>query len=226
MLIGLAVGFAVAGGATEAENFDGVGAMLFYLVVYSAATAGTFAALAYLSSERRPINSVHELAGLSANYPKTAAALAVFMFSLTGLPPLAGFWGKLTLFAGALGVDAANPDGGGLWRWFLALAVVGALNAAISAAYYLRIVGVMYFRPSLGVPEARGGSGPAWATAVCAALVLGIGCYPGPLVQRANRASQAAGGTLAEPVARRSDWGATPEPAGPPVAGAPITAAH
>jgi NADH-quinone oxidoreductase subunit N len=202
MLIGLAVGFAVAGGATEAENFDGIGAMLFYLLVYAAATAGTFAVLTYLSSERRPLDTVDQLAGLSASFPKTAAALAVFMFSLTGLPPLAGFWGKLTLFTGALGVDAKDPDGSGLWGWFLALAVVGALNAAVSAGYYLRIVGVMYFRPSGQVPEARGGSGPAWAAAVCAALVLAIGCYPGPLVERANRASQAARDTLAEPSPR------------------------
>jgi NADH-quinone oxidoreductase subunit N len=121
------------------------------------------------------------------------------MFSLTGLPPLAGFWGKLTLFTGALGVDAKDPDGSGLWGWFLALAVVGALNAAISAGYYLRIVGVMYFSQSEKVPEAGGGSGPAWAAAVCAALVLSIGCYPGPFVERANRASQAVRATLAEP---------------------------
>ncbi len=199
MLIGLAVGFAVAGGATEAENFDGIGARLFYLLVYAVATAGTFAVLTYLSSERRPLDTVDQLAGLSASFPKTAAALAVFMFSLTGLPPLAGFWGKLTLFTGALGVDAKDPDGSGLWGWFLALAVVGALNAAISAGYYLRIVGVMYFKQSRDVPEARGGSGPAWAAAICLALVLGIGCYPGPFVEQARRASQAVRDTLVEP---------------------------
>jgi NADH-quinone oxidoreductase subunit N len=222
MLIGLAVGFAVAGGSTEPYNFDGVGAMLFYLLVYAAATAGTFAALTYLSSERRPIDTVDQLAGLSGIYPKTAAAIAVFMFSLTGLPPLAGFWGKLTLFAGALGVDANHLDGGGLWRWFLALAVVGVLNAAISAGYYLRVVAVMYFRPSLGVPEARGGSPAAWATATCAALVLAIGCYPGPLVERANRASHAARGTLSDQVGRRSDFGA-PAPRQTPFAPTRIT---
>lgn len=199
MLIGLAVGFAVAAGATEAENFDGVGAMLFYLLVYSAATAGTFAALAYLSSERRPLDTVEQLAGLSSSHPKTAAAIAVFMFSLTGLPPLAGFWGKLTLFTAALGVDAKDPDASGLWPWFVALAVVGALNAAISAGYYLRVVSVMYFRASGDVPETRSGSGPAWATAVCAALVVGIGCYPGPLVEQAKRASRAARERAVEP---------------------------
>ncbi len=95
MLIGLAVGFAVVGGAAEAENFDGVGAMLFYLLVYVVATAGTFAALTYLSSERRAVNSVDELAGLSSTYPKTAAAIAVFMFSLTGLPSAGRLLGQV-----------------------------------------------------------------------------------------------------------------------------------
>ncbi len=199
MLIGLAVGFAVAGGAAEAGNLDGLGASLFYVLVYAGATAGTFAALAYLSSSRRQLDTVEELAGLSQNYPKTAAAIALFMFSLTGLPPLAGFWGKFALFTGALGVDARNPEDSSLWPWFLALAIVGGLNAAISAAYYLRIVGVMYFRPATNRVEARGGAGPAWATAVCAALVLVIGFYPGPWVEQSNLASRAARGVPLEP---------------------------
>jgi NADH-quinone oxidoreductase subunit N len=219
MLIGLSVGFAVAGGAAEAKDFDGTGATLFYLVVYAAATAGTFAALAWLSSERRAVDRVEQLAGLSASHPKTAAAIAVFMLSLTGLPPLAGFWGKLTLFTGALSVDARDPDAGGLWPWFLALAVVGALNAAISAGYYLRIVGAMYFQPAESVPEAQGGRGPAWAAAVCALLVLAIGCYPGPMVEHANQASRAVRQALDPPAfsaaaaPRRPSRAARPSPA-------------
>jgi NADH-quinone oxidoreductase subunit N len=197
LLIGLAVGFAAAGPATEVDHFDGVGAMLFYLLVYSAATAGTFAALTYLSSGQRPLNTVDQLAGLSGSHPMTAAAIAVFMFSLTGLPPLAGFWGKLTLFTSALGIDSRDPEAGGLWPWFVALAAVGALNAAISAAYYLRIVGVMYFRPASSQPQARGGPGAAFATLICALAVLGIGCYPGPFMERANQASRAVRPTLA-----------------------------
>lgn len=92
MLIGLAVGFAVAGGAGDANNFDGVGAM----VLLSAGVRGrhgcAFAVLTYLSGVTRSLDTVDELAGLSGSYPLTAAVLAVFMFSLTGLPPLAGFW--------------------------------------------------------------------------------------------------------------------------------------
>ena len=191
MLIGLAVGFAVASGASEANHFDGIGATFFYLLAYAAATAGTFAALAYLSGERRQINRVDDLSGLAQNHPKTAAAIALFMFSLTGLPPLAGFWGKLFLFTGALGVDAKSPDSS-LWTWFLALTIVGALNAAISAAYYLRIVGIMYFRPAPGRLDASGGTGAAWAVGICALLVIAVGLYPGLPLERANLASQSA----------------------------------
>jgi NADH-quinone oxidoreductase subunit N len=199
MLIGLAVGFAVAGGAVEASHFDGIGAAFFYLLVYAAATAGAFAVLTFLGGQSRSIDKVDDLAGLSQNFPKTAAAMSLFMFSLTGLPPLAGFWGKFTLFTGALGVDATNAEGHSLWPWFVALAIVGALNAAISAAYYLRIVGVMYFRAPQPISETDGGSGAAWAIAICALLVVGLGCYPGPSLERANRASQAARMTYAQP---------------------------
>jgi NADH-quinone oxidoreductase subunit N len=81
---------------------------------------------------------------------------------------------------------------GNLWPWFLALAIVGVANAAISAGYYLKIIGVMYFRPSLEKPEANGGGGPALAMALCVLMVLGIGCFPGPLVEAAKRASRSA----------------------------------
>jgi NADH-quinone oxidoreductase subunit N len=198
MLIGMAVGFAVAGGAVDANNFDGVGATFFYLLVYAAATAGAFAALTYLSGVQRSIDTVDELAGLSGSYPLTAAVLAVFMFSLTGLPPLAGFWGKFALFTGALGIDGGNPESSTLWPWFLALSLAGALNAAISAGYYLRIVGAMYFRRSLTRPAGQGGAGAAWAMTLCAALVIGIGCFPGPLMEVARQAGQAARATFAQ----------------------------
>jgi NADH-quinone oxidoreductase subunit N len=192
MLIGLAVGFAVADGAAEATNFDGIGAALFYMLVYTAATAGVFAALTYLGGREGEINTVDQLAGLVRNHTKTALAIAIFMFSLTGLPPLAGFWGKFTLFTGALGVDARNPGDSSLWPWFFALAIVGALNAAISAGYYLRVVGVMYFRSPSYTPAGQGGAGAALAVALCVLLVVGIGCAPGWFVDEAREASQAA----------------------------------
>ena len=119
--------------------------------------------------------------------------MAIFMFSLTGLPPLAGFWGKFSLFLGALGIDAGGAEASvGLRPWFLALAVVGVINAAISAGYYLRVVSVMFFRPSLAVPAAQGGIGAAATAIVCAGLVMALGCNPAALIEAANRAGQAA----------------------------------
>ena len=70
----------------------------------------------------------------------------------------------------------------------MGLAVVGVLNAAVAAAYYLRIVAVMYFRTPLATPRAEGGAGAWWAAVACALLVVGIGVYPGPLMRESTRA--------------------------------------
>ena len=140
--------------------------MWFYLVAYAAATIGAFAVMEYLDGDDRDRRSgtVDALAGLGGARPATAAAMAVCMFSLAGVPPLAGFWGKLLVFGGALNVESPLAQ-----RWFIAAAVGGALNAAVAAAYYLRVVAVMYFkRPSAPasasiatVSSTRGGRGGA-----------------------------------------------------------------
>lgn len=186
MLVGLAVALS---GTGTAGRWDGVAALLFYLGVYSVATIGIFAALAYLGRPRRQIDAVDELAGLSRTRPWTAAAIALFLFSLTGLPPLAGFWGKLAIFGSALSVDAGGGSAGSPQAWFIFLAVAGVLNAAVSAVYYLRIVGLMYFRTPLATPRAEGGLGSMLVTGVCAVLVVLLGIHSGPLVRQAVRAS-------------------------------------
>jgi len=178
MLIGLAVGMAPG---TVNGLWDGVGATFFYLCVYAAATLGTFAVVAYLGRERQQLESVEELAGLGRTHPAMAATLAVCMFSLAGLPPAAGIWGKLMLFGSALNVDAAS--GGPLRSWFIALAVIGVLNAAVAAYYYLRIVSLMYFREPLASPRAEGGSGAFLAALLCGLAVLVLGVFPGPLLK-------------------------------------------
>jgi NADH-quinone oxidoreductase subunit N len=197
MLIGLAVGFAVTGGSALARDsstaLDGIGSTLFYVLVYALATLGAFAALVYLGDGDRQVETVDDLAGLGRSHPWVAAAMAICMFSLTGLPPLAGFWGKFALLTGALAVDPPwYTAGGGLSRWFEFLALAAVINAAISAGYYLRVVSAMYFRPSLSVPAARGGKGAAVACMACALLVVGVGLNPGRLLETANAASRAA----------------------------------
>ena len=186
LLIGLAAGLATT---PAAGRWDGIAAMLFYLVVYAAATLGIFAALIYLGRDGKQVESVDELAGLGQTRPAVAATVAVLLFSLAGLPPLAGLWGKLLIFGSALAVPAGG--GGGVRWWFLAAAVVGVLNAVVAAVYYLRIVAVMYFRPPLAVAKTRGPAAAGLAAVVCAAVVLALGIYPLPLL----RASQAASPT-------------------------------
>jgi NADH-quinone oxidoreductase subunit N len=189
MLIGLSVFLAAKPETTS--NWDGVGALLLYLMIYTVATIGTFAALACLGRGSRQLDSIDELAGLGWTpgpvRPVLAWSIAVFMFSLAGIPPLAGFWGKLALFAGALEVEGVSSD---VRQWFLILAVIGVLNAAVAAAYYLRIVGAMFFRMPLGTPPVRDRSGGMLlATVLSAALVILIGVAPGAWFCGANNAS-------------------------------------
>jgi NADH-quinone oxidoreductase subunit N len=177
MLIGVAVGLAPG---TAGGMWDGIGATFFYLSVYAAATLGAFAVFAYLGRERQQLESVDELAGLGRTHPLIAGAMAVCMFSLAGLPPAAGIWGKLMLFGSALNVQSA---GGSSRPWFIALAVIGVLNAAVAAYYYLRIVSLMYFREPLATLRAEGGGGSYVAALVCSLAVLVLGVYPAPLIK-------------------------------------------
>jgi NADH-quinone oxidoreductase subunit N len=189
LLIGLAAA-AAANAATQGAFRGGVTAMLFYVLVYALATMGAFAALAYLGSARRDLNDVNELSGLGRTQPLIAGALAVCMFSLAGLPPLAGFWGKLNLFASAIQLAVSAPSG--LAYWFTVLAVAGAVNAAIAAAYYLRIVAVMYFQPAAEPVAASGGPTARLAAIVCAGLVVAVGAWPGGFLDIAVRSEAAA----------------------------------
>ena len=201
MLIGLTVALAVeSGDAAINPSLDGLSATLFYLTVYSIATIGTFATLAYLSREDRTLDTVDELAGLARSHPGAAAALAICMFSLAGVPILAGFWGKLTLFSAALGVSSPDdPAMSSLRWWFMTLAVVGVLNAAIAAAYYLRLVAAAYFRPQQNAPACEGGIGAAATMGLCSAALIVIGVWPSPVLFAANHASQAVQAAMMDP---------------------------
>jgi NADH-quinone oxidoreductase subunit N len=182
MLVGVSAALATL--PTSSVAIDGLAAAVVYLVVYAVAAAGLFATLSWLGGEGHEIEGVDELAGLARTHPTAAAALAVFLFSLAGLPPLAGFWGKFSVFGSAL---AAVAD---VWprRWLVALAVLGVINAAVAAAYYLRLVGIMYFRLPLAAPAARGGRGARWAMTLAAVMVIALGAFPGWLTSNASAA--------------------------------------
>jgi NADH-quinone oxidoreductase subunit N len=186
MLIGLTV--AQAGAAMgEGQTYNGVTSLVFYLAVYTFASLGSFAAMIAMGSEGREVNTIDDLVGTGRTQPLAAATLAIFMFSLAGIPPLAGFWGKFGLFMAA--IDLATRTTGSGSMWLIALSVVGALNAATAAAYYLRIVGAMYFQA--GATNERRGAQPAGALAAavaCAVLVIGAGIRPSAVMNPALHA--------------------------------------
>jgi NADH-quinone oxidoreductase subunit N len=177
MLIALAAAPNLALGGTETVP-GGVEAVLFYLVAYGAMTVGVFAVVAYLDTPQYPVDTVDDLAGLSRSHPGAALLMALFLFSLIGIPLTAGFVAKLLVFLGAL---AVAPEHNGQLFWWLA--ILGVVNAAIAAWYYLRIIAAMYLRsPVRPLPQTRAWPGLAalWA---CAAVTLIFGIYPNWLQQ-------------------------------------------
>jgi NADH-quinone oxidoreductase subunit N len=188
LLIGLAAAMGTGIGSRQGE--DAVAAMVFYVVAYAAATLGTFAGIAYLSDDDESFSNVADLAGIGQGYPVIALGLAICMFSLAGIPPLAGFWGKFALFKSALDVGFLGPEMPRVW--FITLCVIGALNAAAAAAYYLRIVATMYFRSSVdhSVMPVMGNLGAGAALVASVIVVVGVGLFTGWPMASAERAAQ------------------------------------
>ena len=153
-------------------------AVLFYLVAYAAVNLGGFGAFAALAKDGREPLSLSDVAGLADRRPALAAALTVFLISLTGVPVSAGFVGKFYLFNAAV-------SGG----WVI-LAIVGGLMSAVSAYYYLRVVVAMYMREPLSDDNwGRIAPGSAVALGVSVAVVLVLGVYPAPVLALARQAA-------------------------------------
>lgn len=217
LLVGIAVAAAAAGtqagrplGDVAAADgswtlaLGGMTATLFYLATYMLPTAGLFGAIAYLGHRwpewtatsgprppREEITTVDDLDGLASTNPVAAFAIALFVLSLAGIPPLPGFWGKLTLAISALEVDWTSPVLLGSRRaWFVSLAVILVLNAAIAAAYYLRIIAAMYFKSTKRGVQADGGLAGGLAMLACILLVVWVTIQPRSLLGRASRAGQ------------------------------------
>lgn len=188
MLIGIAVGFweewnpGLRLDATGIGLPGGVRASLLYLLAYSVTSAGLFAVLVCLNRPGKQIDHVDDLTGLGKTHPFLATAAALFLFSLAGIPPLPGFWGKLSVFSSALSVrlDSAQT----LFEVhpaFALLAIVGVINAAIGAVYYLRLVAVMFLNDPLSTARPSGGV-PGYAAVVGSlVLVLAFGLLPRPV---------------------------------------------
>jgi len=166
-------------------NDTGLRAMLFYLVTYYLVNLGAFLVVMVVanSTGREDLDGYRGLAWRGGAVP--AVAMAIFLFSLAGIPPLAGFVGKFYLFAAAY-------DRGWIW-----LIIVGVVATAVSLYYYLGVIRAMYFRPSeeLQLAPVAGGSPPrelVLQTAVTAAIAVTVGSFFAvrPLIDAARHATE------------------------------------
>ncbi len=152
--------------ALTARSHAGTAAAMFYLAAYALMNMGAFAVVTHIAGKGELRQEIDDFAGLGARQPFTAAMLAMFLFSLLGAPLTGGFFGKFLVFKAAL-------DAGLVW-----LAVLGLLNSAVAAYYYLRLVVAMYMRPPLEnapVPEPlRAGLGAALGLSALGTVLLGI----------------------------------------------------
>jgi NADH-quinone oxidoreductase subunit N len=153
----------------------GVAAVLFYSLVYACMTIGAFGMVILLARGTVPGDQIDDFTGLAQRSPLAAAIMLLFLLSLTGMPPTAGFVGKFYLFAAAV-------DAGYIW-----LVLIAVINSAISLFYYMRVVMVMYMRdlPPQGIALSRS---PALYLALflAAAVTLLLGIFPGPVLEFAK----------------------------------------
>ena len=152
---------------------------MIYMAVYLFMNIGAFACILTMRKAGRMVENISDLAGMSKTHPMVAAAFAVFMFSMAGIPPLAGFFSKLYIFF------AAVESG------FFGLAIIGVLSSVVGAFYYLRIIKVVYFDApdeSLDTPIDRNLGLVIFGTAMIVVLFF---AFPGIIIDGASVAASA-----------------------------------
>ncbi len=172
ILVAMTVGSSAAGAA-----------ILYYLLGYAFTNLGAFAILIAMARRGHPHETIADLRGLGTREPALAGAMAIMLFSLTGVPPLAGFVGKFSIFSAAL-------NAGYVW-----LVVIAVLNSVMSAYYYLRPIVAMYTDTG-GAEVVRIGSRPALIAAIAIAVIATviIGIYPQPYMAASTSAFTSAFG--------------------------------
>jgi NADH-quinone oxidoreductase subunit N len=171
------MGYALIGFA--AGSPAGVQGVLTYLVIYLAMTVGTFVCIMHMRRDGKQVETISDLAGLSQRDPTTAYLLAILMFSLIGIPPLAGFMGKWFVFLAA--VESK----------LYVLAAIGFLTSVIGAFYYLRVVKIMFFDPPAAAFEKPIGTVNAALLAGSSAFVIFFIVAPLPVTDAAGVAARA-----------------------------------
>ncbi len=159
MTIGLASG-----------NYEGVAGIIFYLLAYTFMNLGAFGIVSIIEGKDETNLSIKSYAGLASKHPALAAMLSIFMFSLAGIPPFAGFFGKYYVFIAAIKADLT---------W---LAIVGVISSVISVYFYLRIVVLMYFKdPETELSIQKQNTG-LLAVIISVLLVIVLGLSPGTII--------------------------------------------
>ncbi len=169
------MGYALVG--LDADTAQGVQGVLIYMTIYVTMTLGTFAVILAMRRDGKLVENINDLAGLSRTHPTMAFFLAMLLFSLAGIPPLAGFFAKFYVFLAAINA--------GLY----VLAVIGVLTSVVGAYYYLAIVKTMY----MDEPVERFQSMPVllgFVLTVCALINILFFAYPAPLVGAAQAAAK------------------------------------
>ena len=162
-------------------RLDAASGMFFYLIVYYLMNLGAFT-IAIIVNRARPKGeySISDYKGLASKYPWISAVMALFMISLAGIPPTAGFMGKLYLFSTAV---EAN---------LIILVVIAVLTSVVSAFYYLRIVVFMFMKPleSTVYPEIKVSKSYKTVLALCSAAIIILGIIPGRIIEKTSKSSQ------------------------------------
>jgi NADH-quinone oxidoreductase subunit N len=171
------VGYALM--ALAAGTEQGMQGILVYLAIYSVMSVGVFACVLLMQRDGQYVEEIDALSGLSRRKPYLAAMIAIFMFSLAGIPPLAGFFGKFYVFMAALEANLVT------------LAVIGVLSSVVSAFYYLRVVKVMYFDEEKEGVEYKISPSMKMLLGGCASSVLLFILNPMPLMEAAKTAARA-----------------------------------
>lgn len=168
-------GYALVG--FTAGNSIGTAGILFYMLTYTFMNIGAFAIIILVGKKGEPNNNVSDYAGFGFKHPVLALVMTIFLFSLAGIPPMAGFMGKFYLFSGAV-------KAGYVW-----LAIIGVLNSAASVYYYLRVMVFMYMKDPTEQFDWVKVTVPVFVTlSVCVVGVLGAGLWPAYLLEFAQKA--------------------------------------
>jgi len=170
-------GYLLVGLLAGSQNEQGYTSVAMYLVVYSIMNLGAFIVLAILAARNDGGLNLHDFSGLSRRHPWIAFSMAVFLLSMAGIPPTAGFQAKYLLFYSAIQAHE------------VVLVVISVLCSAVSVYYYLRVLVYMYMRDPVGSPAATRVSGfSSIAVAAMVALTLQIGILPAKMMSAAKRA--------------------------------------